>query len=107
MVLGTEAAMKAHAVEMKKLAGQSTGHADEHPNGAGNELIELNVNPGETKEWVIRFDKAQTLQMACLIPGHFEAGMKGQLLVQNKGTIAPSSQTTQPANSHDHSSHKH
>ena len=107
MVLGTEAAMKAHAVEMKKSAGQSTGDADEHPHGAGNELIELNVNPGETKEWVIRFDKAQTLQMACLIPGHFEAGMKGQLLVQNKGTVAPSSQTTQPANSHDHSSHKH
>jgi uncharacterized cupredoxin-like copper-binding protein len=103
--------MKTHAVEMKKLAGQSTGHADEHPNGAGNELIELNVNPGETKEWVIRFDKAQTLQMACLIPGHFEAGMKGQVVVQDKGSTAQSIQTTKPEkksnNAHDHSSHKH
>ena len=70
------------------------------PSGGG-------VNPGETKEWVIRFDKAQTLQMACLIPGHFEAGMKGQLLVENKGAAVPSSKSAKPANSHDHSTHKH
>jgi uncharacterized cupredoxin-like copper-binding protein len=103
MVLGSEEALKAHANEMKK----SAGHSDEHHHDSGNGWIELSVNPGETKEWVIRFDKAQTLQMACFIPGHFEAGMKGQLLVQNKGTSAPSAQTTKPANSHDHSSHKH
>ena len=115
MVLGSEAALKAHAVEMQKLAGKSiglasghsSGHADEHHHGAGNDFIELSVNPGETKEWVIRFDKAQTLQMACLIPGHFEAGMKGQLLVENKGPAVPSSISAKPANSHDHSSHKH
>jgi uncharacterized cupredoxin-like copper-binding protein len=115
MVLGSEAALKAHAVEMQKLAGKSTGqvsghasgHADEHHHGAGNDFIELSVNPGETKEWVIRFDKAQTLQMACLIPGHFEAGMKGQLRVENKGPAVPSSISAKPANSHDHSSHKH
>ena len=115
MVLGSEAALKAHAVEMQKLAAKSTGqasghasgHADEHHHGAGNDFIELSVNPGETKEWVIRFDKAQTLQMACLIPGHFEAGMKGQLRVENKGPAVPSSISAKPANSHDHSSHKH
>jgi uncharacterized cupredoxin-like copper-binding protein len=59
-------------------------------------LLALSVKPGETKEWVIKFEQAQTLQMACLIPGHFEAGMKGQVFVQDK-----------PANEHDHSSHKH
>ena len=115
MVLGSEAALKAHAVEMQKLAGKSTGqasghasgHADGHQHGAGNDFIELSVNPGETKEWVIRFDKAQTLQMACLIPGHFEAGMKGQLLVENKGTAVPSAPPVKPAKSHDHSTHKH
>ncbi len=115
MVLGSEAALKAHAVEMQKLAGKSTGqasghasgHADGHQHGAGNDFIELSVNPGETKEWVIRFDKAQTLQMACLIPGHFEAGMKGQLRVENKGPAVPSSTSAKPTNSHDHSTHKH
>jgi hypothetical protein len=70
-------------------------------------LLALSVKPGETKEWVIRFDQAQTLQMACLIPGHFEAGMKGQLLVQNKGAAVPSALSTKPAKSHDHSTHKH
>ena len=103
MVLGSEAALKAHAIEMK----QSTGHSGGHDHGSGNDLLALSVKPGETKEWVIRFDKAQTLQMACLIPGHFEAGMKGQLIVQDKGASAPSSKPVTPATSHDHSSHKH
>jgi uncharacterized cupredoxin-like copper-binding protein len=80
MVLGSEAALKAHAIEMK----QSTGHSGGHDHGSGNDLLALSVKPGETKEWVIRFDQAQTLQMACLIPGHFEAGMKGQVIVQDK-----------------------
>jgi uncharacterized cupredoxin-like copper-binding protein len=75
---------------------QSTGHAGGHDHGSGNDLLALSVKPGETKEWVIRFDQAQTFQMACLIPGHFEAGMKGQVIVQDK-----------PATAHDHSSHKH
>lgn len=103
MVLGSEAALKAHAIEMK----QSAGHADGHAHASGNELLALSVKPGETKEWVIRFDQTQTLQMACLIPGHFEAGMKGQVIVQDKGASAPNSKEATPANSHDHSSHKH
>ena len=92
MVLGSEAALKAHAIEMK----QSTGHSSGHDHSSGNDLLALSVKRGETKEWVIRFDQAQTLQMACLIPGHFEAGMKGQVIVQDK-----------PVTAHDHSSHKH
>jgi hypothetical protein len=56
---------------------------------------------------VIRFDQAQTLQMACLIPGHFEAGMKGQVIVQDKGASVPTTKAAKPANAHDHSSHKH
>ena len=92
MVLGSEAALKAHALEMK----QSAGHSGGHDHASGNDLLALSVKPGETKEWVVKFDRAQTLQMACLIPGHFEAGMKGQVIVQDK-----------PTNAHDHSSHKH
>jgi uncharacterized cupredoxin-like copper-binding protein len=92
MVLGSEAALKVHALEMKQSAGNSSGHN----HASGHDLMALSVKPGETKEWVIRFDQAQTLQMACLVPGHFEAGMKGQVTVQDK-----------PVNTHDHSSHKH
>ena len=75
---------------------QSAGHSGGHDHASGNAMLALSVKPGETKEWVIKFEQAQTLQMACLIPGHFEAGMKGQVIVQDK-----------PANEHDHSSHKH
>ena len=103
MVLGTEAALKAHAIEMK----QSAGHSAEHNHASGNDFLALSVKPGETKEWVIRFDQAQTLQTACLIPGHYEAGMKGQVIVQDKVTSVSSSPTNKPANPHDHSSHKH
>jgi uncharacterized cupredoxin-like copper-binding protein len=103
MVIGSEAALKAHALEMK----QSAGHSDGHAHASGNELLALSIKPGETKEWVIRFDQAQTLQMACLIPGHFEAGMKGQVIVQDKGASVPTTKAAKPANAHDHSSHKH
>jgi len=103
MVLGSEAALKAHAIEMK----QSAGHADGHAHASGNELLALSVEPGETKEWVIHFDQAQTLQMACLIPGHFEAGMRGQVIVQDKDKPVSSPQANKPANANDHSSHKH
>jgi uncharacterized cupredoxin-like copper-binding protein len=107
MVLGSEATLKAHAVEMK----QSAGHSSGHDHGSGNDLLALSVKSGETKEWVIRFDQAQTLQMACLIPGHFEAGMKGQVIVQEKGTAAQSTQMGKANNTsnkaEDHSKHKH
>ncbi len=103
MVLGSEAALQAHAIEMK----QSAGHSGGHDHASGNAMLALSVKPGETKEWVIKFDQAQTLQMACLIPGHFEAGMKGQVIVQDKGATMPSAQTKKPVNEHDHSSHKH
>jgi uncharacterized cupredoxin-like copper-binding protein len=107
MVLGSEAALKAHAIEMK----QSAGHSGGHDHASGNDLLALSVKPGETKEWVIKFDQAQTLQMACLIPGHFEAGMKGQVIVQDKGSAAHSTQTGKQTNvsnnAEDHSKHKH
>jgi uncharacterized cupredoxin-like copper-binding protein len=107
MVLGSEAALKAHAIEMK----QSAGHSGGHDHVSGNDMLALSVKPGETKEWVIKFDQAQTLQMACLIPGHFEAGMKGQVIVQDKGSAAQSKQagkqTNASNNAEDHSKHKH
>jgi hypothetical protein len=52
---------------------------------------------------VVKFDQAQTLQMACLIPGHYEAGMRGTLNVRK---AAAASMTPVPA-AHDHSTHKH
>jgi uncharacterized cupredoxin-like copper-binding protein len=57
------------------------------------------VAPGQKGELVVRFAKAQKLQMACLIPGHYEAGMRGSLNVVSAAAAHE--------HAHDHSTHKH
>ena len=37
---------------------------------------------GPQKPWKVRFTKAGTFEFACLIPGHYEAGMKGTVVVK-------------------------
>lgn len=40
------------------------------------------LDSGKTSELVWRFTKAGTFEFACLLPGHFEAGMKGTVTVK-------------------------
>jgi uncharacterized cupredoxin-like copper-binding protein len=47
----------------------------EEPNGT-------TVKPGARGELLWRFTKSGTFEFACLIPGHYEAGMKGTLVVK-------------------------
>ena len=70
MVLGTIEELKEHAALMVKFPQME--HAD--PNQAS-------VEPGKTGELIWQFTKAGTFDFACLQPGHYEAGMKGQLTV--------------------------
>lgn len=71
MVLGTSEALKAHAALMRRFPNME--HADANM---------THVKPGATGEIVWQFDQPGAYQFACLIPGHFEAGMVGQLIVQ-------------------------
>jgi len=96
LVLGTEADIRAHAEDMKK----GTEHSHSHAGAAA-----ISVAPGQTGELVVTFTQTGTLQMACLIPGHFEAGMKGQLKVSSEA--ASPSPAKAKGSAHDHSSHKH
>lgn len=41
----------------------------------------IRLGPGESGEIVWTFAKAGKFQFACLIPGHYEAGMKGRITV--------------------------
>ena len=107
MVFGSEDALKVHAAEMKQASTQKSGHTDSHDHSSSSDILALSVQPGSTKEWVIRFDKNQNLQMACLVPGHFEAGMKGQLVVQESTGTNKIQPTAKGPNSHDYSTHKH
>jgi len=40
------------------------------------------LNPDGSAEIVWRFTKAGTFEFACLIPGHYESGMKGAVVVR-------------------------
>lgn len=87
MVLGTIKELKEHAALMLKFPEME--HAD--PNQAS-------VEAGKTGELVWQFTKAGTFDFACLQPGHYEAGMKGQVVVA--GAAAP-------AKADGHASHQH
>ena len=73
MVIGTEDELKKHAEQMKK-----------HPNMEHDEPYMAHVKPGGKEEIAWTFTKPGTYMYGCLIPGHFEAGMKGAIKVVAK-----------------------
>jgi uncharacterized cupredoxin-like copper-binding protein len=70
MVLGTEAELRKHAESMKK-----------HPGMEHDEPYMAHVQPGKKEEIAWTFTKAGTFMYGCLVPGHWEAGMKGTIVV--------------------------
>ena len=70
LVLGTPAELKQHAALMKK--SPAMAHGDPSM---------THVKPGATGELAWNFNRPGTFQFACLIPGHFEAGMVGTVVV--------------------------
>ena len=96
MVLGSDAEIREHAQAMQ----QGQAHPAEHSHGTG---AALTVPAGQKGELVVKFDQTTTLQMACLIPGHYEAGMRGTLKVSEAAAPVAPPKTT----GHDHSTHTH
>lgn len=94
LVLGTDAEIVSHAAEMKR------GDSKAHDHGA---MAALTVEPGQTGELVVQFSQSGTFQMACLIPGHYEAGMRGKVEV----STAPAGVASPAKDAHDHSKHRH
>ncbi len=70
MVIGTKEELAKHAEQMKK-----------HPNMEHDEPFMAHVDPAKNADMIWNFSKAGTFMFACLIPGHFEAGMKGKINV--------------------------
>lgn len=71
LVLGTMAELKEHAEWMKK-----------HPGMQHDEPYMAHVGPGESGEIVWQFTQPGEFYFGCLIPGHFEAGMIGRIVVR-------------------------
>lgn len=70
MVIGSASEMKEHAAMMRKMPGMK--HAE--PNM-------ISLNPGQKGALVWEFTQAGTVDFACLISGHMEAGMLGKIKV--------------------------
>lgn len=71
MVLGTLEDFKAHGEMMKQ-----------HPGMEHEEDYATHVKPGKKEVMLWQFTKTGEFHYACLIPGHFEAGMIGKITVK-------------------------
>lgn len=74
--LGSPEYQQAHEEEMQDMSMEMmAGHMKDEPNG-------IVVQPGETGTLTWRFERGGPVQFACHIPGHYPAGMKGELRLQ-------------------------
>ena len=71
LVIGTPKELAEHAEMMRKFPGME--HDAPHM---------AHVKPGRNGEIVWQFTQPGEFQFACLIPGHFEAGMVGKVVVK-------------------------
>ena len=70
MVLGSMDDLKKHAAHMR-----------EHPAMEHDEPNMLHVAPGKSGEMGWRFTRRGEFFYGCLVPGHFEAGMVGRIVI--------------------------
>lgn len=76
-VLGTRRELDEHAALMIKF-----------PNMEHDEPYMAHVAPGKSGDLIWTFNRAGDFEFACLIPGHFQAGMVGKVRVLAKTTPA-------------------
>jgi uncharacterized cupredoxin-like copper-binding protein len=72
MVIGTAQELREHAELMKKF-----------PNMEHDEPWMAHVAPGQRGRIVWTFNRPGEFEFACLIAGHYEAGMRGRILVRS------------------------
>ncbi|WP_287877809.1 MULTISPECIES: cupredoxin family protein [Acidovorax] len=71
--LGTEKELLEHLEQMKKF-----------PDMEHDEPNKVTLQPGKQGDIIWQFTKAGSVNFACLMPGHYEAGMKGVVRVGRK-----------------------
>jgi len=69
-VLGDAKSLKEHAELMRR-----------HPDMEHDDPNMARIGPGGTGSVIWKFTRVGTVEFACLIPGHYEAGMKGSIRV--------------------------
>jgi uncharacterized cupredoxin-like copper-binding protein len=73
MVIGTPDELAKHAALMARFPGM------QH-----DEAYMVHVAPGQTGEIIWHFNRSGSFEFACLIAGHYEAGMRGTITVTPK-----------------------
>jgi uncharacterized cupredoxin-like copper-binding protein len=73
-VIGTKKSLDEHAATMLKF-----------PNMEHDEPYMAHVAPGKTEEVIWTFNRPGEFDFACLIPGHYQAGMIGKIKVVPAG----------------------
>ena len=73
LVIGTRQVLDEHSALMRKF-----------PDMQHDEPYMAHVPPGRTGEIVWKFNRAGAFDFACLIAGHYEAGMVGRITVLHK-----------------------
>lgn len=69
-VIGDKQSMQAHAKMMRDM-----------PNMKHDESNMVSLQPGQKSAIVWKFTQAGMVDFACLVPGHLEAGMTGEIMV--------------------------
>jgi uncharacterized cupredoxin-like copper-binding protein len=72
LVIGTQKELEEHAALMQKF-----------PDMEHDEPYMAHVPPGQTGEIVWTFNRAGEFDFACLVAGHFQAGMRGKFTVRS------------------------
>ncbi|MEQ1514964.1 MAG: cupredoxin family protein [Usitatibacteraceae bacterium] len=73
MVIGTKQVLDEHAALMLRF-----------PDMEHDEPYMVHVPPGKSGEIIWTFNRAGNFEFACLIAGHYQAGMKGSITVKSK-----------------------
>lgn len=70
-VIGNTSELKAHAQMMREM-----------PDMQHHDAKMVNLNGGQTGALIWKFNQAGSVDFACLIAGHWEAGMKGEIAIK-------------------------
>jgi len=95
LVLGTPQELAEHAALMQQ-----------HPGMEHDEPYMVHVAPGKTGEILWTFNRAGEFEFACLIDGHYQAGMKGRIRVIAAKTGKDKPAATPAAATHQHGMHQ-
>ena len=97
MVIGAVEDIRAHNEMMQRFPGME----HDEPN-----MVEL--ESAQNGEIIWQFTEVGKFQFACLVSGHFEAGMKGVItVVKSSSKVKTKAQTTKAQTPVDHSAHQH